>query len=182
MLLLVLALQSCPQYSDRWEAERITLPDGTYSSGVNVADGYIVECSYFDTRGKCILDDCGSVTFQNVSGRRKWLNYDHYFHLGCDIKDMEYEVIQSDHPTLRVSTCYDETKWVLSVSGVVWGTQTTSVSWEVHGWLTADLNRDGAVDGADIGLLLSAGSEHADINDDGEVDGEDIGALLSQWT
>ena len=46
-----------------------------------------------------------------------------------------------------------------------------------------DLNDDGKVDGADIGLLLaqwgSAGT--ADFNNDGNVNGADIGLLLSAW-
>jgi len=46
-----------------------------------------------------------------------------------------------------------------------------------------DLDHDGAVNGADLGILLSqwgiAGS--ADLNDDGVVNGADLGVLLSMW-
>lgn len=48
----------------------------------------------------------------------------------------------------------------------------------------ADLNIDGAVDGADMGLLLGAwgpGNGIADINRDGVVDGADMGLLLGAW-
>ncbi len=47
-----------------------------------------------------------------------------------------------------------------------------------------DLNGDGSVDGADLGLLLSAwGSNQpeADLNGDGTVDGADLGLLLGAW-
>jgi len=50
----------------------------------------------------------------------------------------------------------------------------------------ADLNNDGIVDGADLGLLLTswgavgAGSAF-DLNRDGVVDGADLGALLAAW-
>ena len=53
-----------------------------------------------------------------------------------------------------------------------------------------DLNRDGVVDGADLGLLFvgwgeatdpPAGQRTADLNDDGFVDGGDIGAILAAW-
>jgi len=49
-----------------------------------------------------------------------------------------------------------------------------------------DLNGDGVVNGADLGLLLSAwGSTGAgivgDLNADGVVDGADLGALISAW-
>ncbi len=48
-----------------------------------------------------------------------------------------------------------------------------------------DLNGDGLVDGADLGLLLAAwGSDDADADLDGSgsVDGADLGILLSNWT
>lgn len=49
-----------------------------------------------------------------------------------------------------------------------------------------DLNGDGAVDGADLGLLLAAwgtagGCPSADLNDDGTVDGADLGLQLAAW-
>jgi len=47
----------------------------------------------------------------------------------------------------------------------------------------ADLNGDGVVDGADLGILLGAwgGDGPADLNDDGVVDGADLGLLLGAW-
>jgi len=47
----------------------------------------------------------------------------------------------------------------------------------------ADLNDDGVVNGADLGILLSAwgSSGPGDFNGDGVVDGADLGILLSQW-
>jgi len=47
----------------------------------------------------------------------------------------------------------------------------------------ADLNGDGVVDGADLGILISAwgSSGTADLNGDGVVDGTDLGILLAQW-
>jgi hypothetical protein len=46
-----------------------------------------------------------------------------------------------------------------------------------------DLNADGAIDGADLGMLLSVWNEvgSADLNGDGTVDGADLGVLLSAW-
>lgn len=49
----------------------------------------------------------------------------------------------------------------------------------------ADLNCDGVVDGADLGLMLGAwGTDDAaaDLNDDGVVDGADLGLLLGSWS
>jgi len=48
-----------------------------------------------------------------------------------------------------------------------------------------DLNRDDVVDGADLGILLSAwgpaNGSSADLNGDGEVNGADLGLLLAAW-
>jgi len=48
-----------------------------------------------------------------------------------------------------------------------------------------DLDGDGVVDGADLGLLLvyfGTAEPLADLNDDGVVDGSDLGLLLVAWT
>lgn len=48
----------------------------------------------------------------------------------------------------------------------------------------ADLNGDGHVDGADLGILLGSWGQSgvaADINHDGHVDGADLGVLLGSW-
>jgi hypothetical protein len=50
----------------------------------------------------------------------------------------------------------------------------------------ADLNGDGAVTGADLGILLGqwgtdGGSTGADLNHDGAVTGADLGILLGAW-
>ena len=48
----------------------------------------------------------------------------------------------------------------------------------------ADLNDDGQVDGADLGLLLgswNAKDHEADFNGDAIVDGADLGLLLGAW-
>ena len=46
-----------------------------------------------------------------------------------------------------------------------------------------DLNADGRIDGADLGVLLAGwgGSGAADFNGDGKVDGADLGQLLAAW-
>ncbi len=46
-----------------------------------------------------------------------------------------------------------------------------------------DLNNDGVVDGADLGIMLNnwAGSGLGDLTGDGIVDGADLGLLLSNW-
>jgi len=48
----------------------------------------------------------------------------------------------------------------------------------------ADLNGDGVVNGADLGILLSAWGQAGpgDLNGDGTVNGADLGVLLSSWS
>jgi hypothetical protein len=56
---------------------------------------------------------------------------------------------------------------------------------EADAGIEGDLNGDGNVDGADLGLLLGAWDSSdaaADLNGDGIVDGADLGILLGAWT
>ncbi len=52
------------------------------------------------------------------------------------------------------------------------------------GVVDGDLNTDGLVDGADLGLLLNnwGGTGLGDLNADGVVDGADLGILLNNWS
>ncbi len=70
---------------------------------------------------------------------------------------------------------------VASGSGVDW-------SGPVGGSIVGDLNGDGVVDGADLGLMLSSWGACADcadcpgdLNGDCLIDGADLGLLLSNW-
>jgi len=64
---------------------------------------------------------------------------------------------------------------ISSASGTNWGGP-------VGPYSPADFNQDGVVDGADIGLLLSAwGTSDGDLTGDGTTDGADLGILLSEW-
>lgn len=55
----------------------------------------------------------------------------------------------------------------------------------MHGLSAADLNFDGTVNGADLGMLLSqwnlAEPLYGDLNGNGTVSGADLGMLLTQW-
>jgi len=66
------------------------------------------------------------------------------------------------------------------------GEETTFLDSVVFGAPTCvgDLNGDGVVDGADLGILLAAwgsGDPLADLNGDRLVDGADLGTLLAAW-
>jgi choice-of-anchor B domain-containing protein len=56
--------------------------------------------------------------------------------------------------------------------------------YECQPFSPADFNRDGVVDGIDLGVLLAAWGTPggpADLNGDGVVDGNDLGSLLGSW-
>lgn len=60
-----------------------------------------------------------------------------------------------------------------------WGTVTLSMNCDCLG----DLNNDGKVDGADLGLLLAGWGQSGstDLNNNGTTDGSDLGLLLGAW-
>jgi hypothetical protein len=61
--------------------------------------------------------------------------------------------------------------------------QDSFIHFDIGGAGCSDLNGDGTVDGADLGLLLGAwGTPGADLNDDGTTDGADLGILLADWS
>lgn len=66
------------------------------------------------------------------------------------------------------------------------GTFSNDTRWEVDlsEFAPGDLDGNGIIDGADLGLLLAAwgtGDVAADLDDSGVVDGADLGALLALW-
>jgi hypothetical protein len=64
------------------------------------------------------------------------------------------------------------------------GASIVSVIEVTSGCVAADLNCDGAVNGDDLGQLLSQwGTDgSADLNGDGIVNGVDLGQLLGSWS
>ncbi|MFO0874107.1 MAG: hypothetical protein U0575_09070 [Phycisphaerales bacterium] len=64
-------------------------------------------------------------------------------------------------------------------------TGSSGVDWSgpVASPLSPDLNGDGVVNGADLGIMLGAwGTSGGDLNGDGTTDGGDLGLLLGAWT
>lgn len=69
------------------------------------------------------------------------------------------------------------------VAGVVVTSPCAARGWDAGGCVAADLNGNGAVDGADLGLLLAGWGQRApgDLDGDGTVAGSDLGILLAAW-
>ena len=84
------------------------------------------------------------------------------------------------HSAVATVTTSDE-----NVPGAASAQVTVTLTATVGGGQPADLNGDGVVNGADLGLLLAAwgvapGSP-ADLDGDGIANGADLGLLLSEW-
>jgi hypothetical protein len=72
--------------------------------------------------------------------------------------------------------------WMSGINGIVY-----QLSGFANSGASTDINLDGVVDGADLGLLLGAWGDcanccAADVNGDGVVDGADLGLLLGDWS
>jgi hypothetical protein len=94
---------------------------------------------------------------------------------GAPASPAQMAAVLGDLEALRISAEY----------GSEQGAETTFLDSVVFGapLCPADLNDDGSVDGADLGILLSAwGSTGApDLDGSGAIDGGDLGALLAAW-
>ena len=86
-----------------------------------------------------------------------------------------------DYFDCTVDSVNDRTFWMTGEIQTLDGWQTQIVAFEVG--VPADLNGDGVVNGADLGLLLVdfGGSGAADLNGDGIVNGADLGLMLVEW-
>ncbi len=98
------------------------------------------------------------------------------------------ELVGTDEMTPALLTC-GEFEATLTVTNEAAQSDQCSVSFEVTPGVTGDLNCDGKVGGADLGILLSAWGPcadpdncPADLTGDGVVGGADLGVLLSNWT
>ncbi|MFO0874456.1 MAG: laminin B domain-containing protein [Phycisphaerales bacterium] len=95
---------------------------------------------------------------------------------GAPVSAAQFAAVLADLEALRISAEY----------GSELGEETTFLDTVSFGGpiCPGDLNLDGAVDGADLGLLLTAwGSADsvADLDFNGVVDGGDLGLLLGSW-
>ncbi|MCA9285990.1 MAG: hypothetical protein KDA22_12275 [Phycisphaerales bacterium] len=91
--------------------------------------------------------------------------------------------------------CLDADELAAGYFRVVYGDTTVTLVVATDPLVLGDLNQDGFVNGADLGLLLASWSQFpgepgcggdlccpADLNGDGFVDGSDLGLLLGNWS
>lgn len=79
--------------------------------------------------------------------------------------------------TTRVSVDLDaDVNYTVVLGGTFTGTGDGTITVSLFG----DLNEDGSIDGADLGVMLGAwGTDGGDLNEDGTTDGADFGILLA---
>ena len=179
---LAASLQFCDPLPT-FDVTRTPVEGYTFTWGVKETKNYRIQCAYYDTRGLKYLEDFGEVTFTNYSDRNRYIRYSHWYNLGVDFDNIDWNVSLSPHTTMEIEVCPVGRKWHLQIKGLVWRNTTTTVNWDAVGFQTADFNEDGEVDGLDLGLLLESwGTSDLDITGDNIVDGADLGVLFVQWT
>jgi hypothetical protein len=190
------------------------LPDplGGYSGdsamGMNQAGDYSTEVGGpYELRTQAI--DCSTITDTQLRFHR-WLNIDwqgwvfSYIEVsnnGVDWTQLwtngsDGEIVESawtEH-TYDISEVADGESTVY----IRWTYEVAVAAWAYSGWniddveilgtvveCVGDLNGDGMVNGADVGLMLAEWGPcrncAADLNHDGEINGADLGLLLSSW-
>jgi hypothetical protein len=133
---------------------------------------HIAECT-----GTLTIDTCGSG-FDSALSVFSGAGCDDlaYRFVGCSVDDCG--------PNAKVSIVAERgDTFTIRVSGHPTGKGVLSISCSPDSPPTPDLNGDGVVDGADLGLLLASwDTPDADLNGDGTTDGADLGLLLASWT
>jgi hypothetical protein len=142
--------------------------DGPFFVRVVAYDGYTSDRGFYD-KGVFLNYTVDGVAGDNQVVEMKWHGNSMW---RGEIPQMENNV--------EVSYFVTATDWNGNV-----GTGPT-LTFNVTGAdLFGDLDGDGDVDGADLGLLLAAwdtADPVADLNGDGNVDGADLGLLLAAWS
>jgi hypothetical protein len=138
----------------------------------------LIEATYVQEITDDRIEIDGSVSFTATGHAMRRLRYRQSIAVPAG------KVPQLDDPSL----CYEpESHRIVSIYEATVGLHGTKIlefEWTADLYRLADLNRDGWVDGADMGLLYSDWGldvVRSDLNRDGIVDGHDLGVLLVQW-
>ena len=169
-------------------APTITLPIKTHTHSAGTAGGFCVVGGYV-YRGCAIPDLQGFYIYADYSLNNVWaMRYN-----GGTISN--FTVLNSQvNPALNGATVNTVVSFGEDANGELYmvkhGGSTTGTifkivpaSGEVLCPITGDLNGDGKVDGADLGLVIAGwGTPSGDLNCDRTTDGADLGILIANWT
>tara|TARA_R110000824_G_scaffold304593_1_gene492396 strand:- start:92 stop:625 length:534 start_codon:yes stop_codon:yes gene_type:complete len=171
----------CPPPMIVFEVEHTVLDDRTLTAGQVETDTRTVIVDYMDNRNA--VEDhfwsYGAVTLVNNSEEDRRIRYRQVI----PVPPYHWVDVSSDE---RACFDYDTHSLVLDfVCEVSIGAESV-VSWDISFPVVpgGDINLDGYVDAADIGLMLAAWDQSGveDIDRSGNVDSGDLGILISQWT
>ena len=177
----LLADQLCSPPLPFFEVTRESLGNGwVHTTGEMSNKTRKIQVDYIDNRENpgLLFDSQGYVILTNLSDSRfRLIKYRHT----VDLPKGSY-IIHQEKDWYQV--CAEDGEVIFFVSNRVG-------SWPVtHHWAYSveispygDLNGDGCVDGADLGLVMSAwGTNLADFNNDGITNGLDVGIFFENWT
>lgn len=183
-------LAICPTADVDTDVERETIDGWTYTSEVRL-EPIAVYAEYRDNRETAAQDGVllatGGVTLGHIDmfENRQVAWSLSYTTPTKPIVVIDYRegLLQPAHP---YELCVEGSEVVFYCDATIFGPAHQSWVWDFAVILegSADLNGDGIVDGADLGILLDSwGTDDitADITRDGIVDGADLTILLSAW-
>ena len=173
-------MNECPPPMVQFEVERMALDDRIITIGAIETATRTVVVDYMDNRNA--IEDhfwsFGEATLVNNSNATRRIRYRQI------IPVPEYHWVDVSNDS-RACFDYDNNNIVLTFECEVAAGTESVVSWDFDFpvSMAGDINLDGYVDSADLGLLLSAWGEPGteDINRSGSVDSEDLGILVAQW-
>tara|TARA_Y100001973_G_C5202490_1_gene338897 strand:- start:3601 stop:4155 length:555 start_codon:yes stop_codon:yes gene_type:complete len=176
---LIIAL--CPPPLTSFSVSRTDLGGGwVHTVGEQLTKTRHLQVNYEDNRNYPTnrFQSRGTVRFINLAEGNRRIKYQHRVQIPkgnylITQNKTDYSVCASDGlvimqiPALVFSLAVDKS-WDYTVDIDLWG----------------DVNNDGVIDGADIGLLMGDwGTDNiqSDFNNDGIVDAMDLGLLLENW-
>ncbi len=162
----------------------LTAPIHTYTHVNNTTGGFAIVGGYV-YRGCRIPDLQGTYFFADYSTANFW-SFRYVNGVKSDFQLRNAELKTSlQGTTVDQIACFGEDEngeiYIADHGGQIY--KIVPASGDGACTVLGDINLDGVVDGADLGLLLGGwgAAGHSDLNGDGTTDGADLGLLLGNW-
>ena len=164
----------------------------THTTGGIIRDNHKISLDYYDNRSTIFdtFHTYGSVILENTSPEEaRYIKY----RQKVSIPNGEYEIEWTTFSSMTFKVCPFNGNYILSkkiLRGGEYFEPMGTYQWDhyVHiipSTIVGDINNDGCVSGADLGLMIALwGTDDPvmDINGDGIVDGGDIGLLIANFS
>ena len=180
--LLVAIDVSCPPRLNSFGVHRYDVGSGwVHSTGGNIQENYRLEVDYLDNRKQntYTFQSDGTIILENLTNQNRYIKYRHSIKIPYGnytvIKDREY-----------FDVCADRGKITFSLKSYVFSETPSIIPWSYTVIIDpyGDINRDGQVNGYDLGLFFTGWgtNRETDFNSDGITNAEDLALLLLNWT